>query len=210
MRLFKKMSGLSGTLSLCFPCLCVFVLRFTCGFRADTDDQASEAIDIKLLLVVTWRKIRPRTYFKWRPQNADKSRNSQVSGHNNGAKRSGRKKGGGSVVAALVHINEIATNSCGPSRVNHSHFWAEGSRHCSRPSKPASLVLFGETRVVRHHGCRFLHEGVHTYLPVDLGRRWGSYICIQGRTKLLFRKFGSKGAALFLACWGPVGWRGVN
>ena len=71
------------------------------------------------------------------------------------------------MVAALVHINEIATNSCGPSRVNHSHFWAEGSRHCSRPSKPASLVLFGETRVVRQHGCMFLHGGVHTYLPVD-------------------------------------------
>ena len=109
------------------------------------------------------------------------------------------------MVAALVHINEIATNSCGPSRVNHSHFWAEGSRHCSRPSKPASLVLFGETRVVRHHGCMFLQGGVHTYLPVDLGRRWGSYICIQGRTKLLFGKFGSKGAALFLACWSWVG-----
>ena len=52
------------------------------------------------------------------------------------------------MVAALVHINEIATNSCGPSRVNHSHFWAEGSQHCSGPSKPATLVLFGKTRVV--------------------------------------------------------------
>ena len=38
-------------------------------------------------------------------------------------------------------------------------------------------------------------------------RRRGSYICIQGRTKLLFGKFGSKGAALFLACWGSVGWQ---
>ena len=84
------------------------------------------------------------------------------------------------MVAGLVHINEIATNSCGPSRVNHSHFWAEGSRHCSRPSKPASLVLFGETRVVRHRGCMFLHGGVHVF-ACGLGAAMG-FVHLHSRT----------------------------
>ena len=47
-----KISGLSDTLFLCFPCLYIFVLRSMCAFRAHTDDQASEAIDIKFLLLV--------------------------------------------------------------------------------------------------------------------------------------------------------------
>ena len=122
--------------------------------------------------------------------------------------------GGGLVATLPVHINVIATNSCGPSRVNHSHFWGRGEPAlfwAKQAGNPEYCLAKLGSYTHAHLGCTFLHgRVVHIYPRWYMQRRRGSYICIQGRTKLLFGKFGSKGAALFLACWGSVGWRAVN
>ena len=88
------------------------------------------------------------------------------------------------MVAALVHINEIATNSCGPSRVNHSHFWGRGEPAlfwAKQAGNPEYCLAKLGSYTHAHLGSTFLH-GRRTYLPVVVHEAATGFIHLHSRT----------------------------